>query len=224
MLLAGWYDQSELPELLAAADLLVLPSARESFGQVIVEAMACGVPAVAAASLGPAKIIDDGKTGWLFGVDDRAACADALVAATGDPAERARRADAGETAALARFTWPAVAGRLDGILRQVPRAVACGAAAQRRDDALAVAVERRLLRVVHEVDVELVDAERLELAQLGDVVLDRAEHAEAVDDLVGHELGVRVAGAPVVGVVVALAGADVVRQRLPVCRRPPRSA
>ena len=101
----------------------MLPSARESFGQVIVEAMACGVPAVAAASLGPAKIIDDGKTGWLFGVDDRAACADALVAATGDPAERARRADAGETAALARFTWPAVAGRLDGILRQVPRAV-----------------------------------------------------------------------------------------------------
>ena len=57
VLLAGWYDQSELPELLAAADLLVLPSARESFGQVIVEAMACGVPAVAAASLGPAKII-----------------------------------------------------------------------------------------------------------------------------------------------------------------------
>ena len=123
VLLAGWYDQAELPELLAASDLLVLPSARESFGQVIVEAMACGVPAVAAASLGPAKIIDDGRTGWLFDVDDRAACTDALVAATRDPLERARRAEAGEASALARFTWPAVSGRLDGILRQVPRAV-----------------------------------------------------------------------------------------------------
>ena len=120
-MLAGWYDQSELPELLAAADLLVLPSARESFGQVIVEAMACGVPTVAAASLGPAKIIKDGETGWLFDVDDRAAFADALVAAVGDPAERARRAAAGEVAALARFTWPAVSGRLDGILRRAVR-------------------------------------------------------------------------------------------------------
>ena len=96
----------------------MLPSARESFGQVIVEAMACGVPAVAAASLGPARIVRDGHTGWLFGVDDGGACADALVAATGDPAERARRAEAGELRALERFTWPAVAGRLDGILRQ----------------------------------------------------------------------------------------------------------
>ena len=119
--LAGWYDQSELPELLAAADLLVLPSARESFGQVIVEAMACGVPAVAAASLGPAQIVEDGETGWLFDVDDRAAFADALVDAVNDPAELARRARAGELAALERFTWPAVAGRLDGILRQVRR-------------------------------------------------------------------------------------------------------
>jgi glycosyltransferase involved in cell wall biosynthesis len=94
VLLAGWHDQSELPELLAASDLLVLPSARESFGQVIVEAMACGVPAVAAASLGPAQIIEDGETGWLFGVDDAAALADALVDAIDRPAERARRARA----------------------------------------------------------------------------------------------------------------------------------
>ena len=118
VLLAGWYDQSELPELLAAADLLVLPSVRESFGQVIVEAMACGVPAIAAASLGPAKIIDDGKTGWLFAVDDRAGLADALVAAVNDPDERARRARLGVQDANDRFTWAAIAGRLEGILQR----------------------------------------------------------------------------------------------------------
>jgi glycosyltransferase involved in cell wall biosynthesis len=118
VLLAGWHDQSELPELLAACDLLVLPSARESFGQVIVEAMACGVPAVAAASLGPAQIIEDGATGWLFGVDDRAALTEVLVDAVERPAERARRAQLGEQVALERFTWPAIAERLAGILRR----------------------------------------------------------------------------------------------------------
>ncbi|MCW2958022.1 MAG: glycosyl transferase group 1 [Solirubrobacterales bacterium] len=117
VLLAGWHDQSELPELLAAADLLVLPSSRESFGQVIVEAMACGVAPVAAASLGPAHIIEDGQTGWLFDVDDADALTDALAQAIDDEVERARRAAAAEQAALERFTWPAVAGRLERILR-----------------------------------------------------------------------------------------------------------
>ncbi len=124
VLLAGWHDQSELPELLAASDLLVLPSARESFGQVIVEAMACGVPAAAAASLGPAHIIDDGETGWLFGVNDRAALTAALVDAVDHPAERARRAARGEQAALDRFTWPAIAAELERILRGAARGVA----------------------------------------------------------------------------------------------------
>ena len=123
VLLAGWHDQSELPELLAASDLLVLPSVRESFGQVIVEAMACGVPAVAAASLGPAHIIDDGETGWLFGVHDRDGLRDALVDAVNDPAERARRAARAEQAALDRFTWPALAGQLEGILRDAAHPV-----------------------------------------------------------------------------------------------------
>ena len=43
----------------------------------------------------------------------------------------------------------------------------------------------------------VIDAEALELAQLRHVVLDRAQHAEALDDLVGHELGVGVPGPPV---------------------------
>jgi glycosyltransferase involved in cell wall biosynthesis len=122
VLLAGWHDQSELPELLAASDLLVLPSARESFGQVIVEAMACGVPAVAAASLGPRHIIDDGQTGWLFGLDDRAGLTDALVDAVNRPDERARRARLAEQAALDRFIWPAIGKQLEHVLRDAVRA------------------------------------------------------------------------------------------------------
>ncbi len=118
VLLAGWHDQSELPELMAASDLLVLPSARESFGQVIVEAMACGVPAVASAALGPAHIVDDGETGWLFDIHDRDGLTAALVDAVNRPAERIRRAKLGEQAALDRFTWPAIAGELEQILAE----------------------------------------------------------------------------------------------------------
>jgi glycosyltransferase involved in cell wall biosynthesis len=115
--LAGWHAQAELPELLSAADVLVLASCRESFGQVLVEAMACGVAPVAAASPGPAHIVDDGDTGWLFDVDDRAGLAAALVEAVDRPDERARRARRAERAAHERFTWPAIAGDLLGVLQ-----------------------------------------------------------------------------------------------------------
>ncbi len=90
--LAGWYGQEELPQLLNAADVFALASAREAFGQVLVEAMACGVPAIAANALGPASIVIDGETGWLFGVDDHDQLVDVLVEALTDADERARRA------------------------------------------------------------------------------------------------------------------------------------
>ena len=44
----GWRDHDELPAGLACSDLMVMPSIDESFGQVFVEAMACGVPVIAA--------------------------------------------------------------------------------------------------------------------------------------------------------------------------------
>jgi glycosyltransferase involved in cell wall biosynthesis len=130
--LAGWCGQAELPELLAAADLLVLASNRESFGQVIVEAMACGVPPVAAASPGPARIVDDGVTGWLVPVDDRDALADALVDAVDRPRERAARAAAAVEAARERFTWPAIANDLLRVLQDAQRDRPSGALSHRR--------------------------------------------------------------------------------------------
>jgi glycosyltransferase involved in cell wall biosynthesis len=103
----------------------VLPSERESFGQVIVEAMACGVPPVSSDSHGPSHIIDAGETGWLFDIDDRAGLVDALTEAVDDEGERRRRAALAEQAALDRFTWPAIAEQYERILReaaQVPQA------------------------------------------------------------------------------------------------------
>ena len=77
---------------------------------------------------------------------------------------------------------------------------------ERRDDVLAVRGQGGLLGVVLQVDANWSTPSSRSSAQPLEVVLDRAEHAEPVDDLVGHEVGVGVAGPAVLGVVVALAG------------------
>ena len=86
--LAGWHDHDELPDIFAASDVVVLPSVREQFGQVLVEGMACGLPAIAVAAHGPSEIVADGQTGWLVPPDDEEALAAALVMAVNDAPER----------------------------------------------------------------------------------------------------------------------------------------
>jgi len=114
--LAGWHEHDTLPAFLNAADATVLASVREQFGLVLVEGMACGRPAIAVDAFGPAEIVEDGRTGWLVPPDDEGALADALVACIDDADERARRGAAAREAALERWSWPALAGRLAGVL------------------------------------------------------------------------------------------------------------
>ena len=61
-----------------AADLLVLPSFREGFGMVLIEAAAIGVPAVASRIYGISCAVADGKTGLLFEVGNSKAMAEAM--------------------------------------------------------------------------------------------------------------------------------------------------
>ena len=108
--LAGWHEQDALPAFLSASDVLALASVREQFGQVLVEAMAIGLPLVAVDRYGPAEIVEPGRTGWLVEPDDRDALAAALVEAVNDPAERARRGAQARAVAFERYAWPALAG------------------------------------------------------------------------------------------------------------------
>jgi glycosyltransferase involved in cell wall biosynthesis len=114
--LAGWHRHETLPEFFAASDAVVVASEREQFGQVLVEGMACGLPAVAPRCLGPATIIEDGRTGWLAEPDDEDALAGALVEVVERPDERERRASAARAAVCERFAWPQVVARLATVL------------------------------------------------------------------------------------------------------------
>jgi glycosyltransferase involved in cell wall biosynthesis len=114
--LAGWHDHAELPEILAAGAAIVLASVGEQFGQVLVEGMAIGLPAIAVNDSGPAEIVRDGKTGWLVEPDDAGSLAGALIDAVNRPQERLRRGAAARADVAERFTWPVLAERVADVL------------------------------------------------------------------------------------------------------------
>jgi glycosyltransferase involved in cell wall biosynthesis len=117
--LAGWRGHEDLPLGLNAADLLVLPSVREQFGAVIVEAMACGLAALVVDAYGPAEIVDAGETGWLVPPDDEEAMAAALVEVVNGEEERRRRGERAYDAARSRYSWPALAQGLAQVYAEV---------------------------------------------------------------------------------------------------------
>lgn len=82
----GYKTDKELGKHLAAADVFVFPSRTDTFGLVVIEALACGVPVAAYPVQGPVDIIDNGETGYL----DEDLKAAATKALTLDP-DRCRR-------------------------------------------------------------------------------------------------------------------------------------
>jgi glycosyltransferase involved in cell wall biosynthesis len=121
--LAGWHDHEALPGFYSAADASVLASVCEQFGLVLVEGMACELPAVAVGRFGPADIVTPGETGWLVEPDDEASLTEALVEVVRDPAERRRRGAAAARDVAKRFAWPARAERLAGTLAEAAASV-----------------------------------------------------------------------------------------------------
>lgn len=65
-----WQHRNDIPDILAAADVVVCPSEFESFGVVNVEAMASGKPVVSTNNGGPREVVVDGVTGYLVAPDD----------------------------------------------------------------------------------------------------------------------------------------------------------
>jgi N-acetyl-alpha-D-glucosaminyl L-malate synthase BshA len=95
--------QDNVNELLPVADLMLMPSEMESFGLAALEAMACGVPAIATRVGGVPELIDDGVNGRLFEVGDVAGMAQAAIALLTDEPARRRMAEAARKTAQDRF-------------------------------------------------------------------------------------------------------------------------
>jgi glycosyltransferase involved in cell wall biosynthesis len=92
-------------DLIAAADLLVVPSLAEAFGLVLTEALYLGTPVVAARVGGITEIVDDGIDGVLVPPADSAALARAILQLLENPERRGRLATAGRRKMLARFRF-----------------------------------------------------------------------------------------------------------------------
>ena len=100
----GFLDGADLGRAVASMDTMFFPSETEAFGNVTLEAMACGVPVLAAAATGSENLIDDGHSGRLIARGAVADYAAALRAYALDPTLRARHGEAGELHSRS-FSW-----------------------------------------------------------------------------------------------------------------------
>ncbi|WP_119037226.1 glycosyltransferase family 4 protein [Hephaestia caeni] len=101
---AGFQSGDDLGRAVASMDVFFNPSITETFGNVTLEAMAAGVPVVAARATGAVDLIDEGVTGFLVPPREVSGYSQAIERIVGDPALRRRMGAAG-TACAAGYQW-----------------------------------------------------------------------------------------------------------------------
>jgi glycosyltransferase involved in cell wall biosynthesis len=116
----GWRE--EVPELLAAGDLFVLPSLAEHFGRVLIEAMAMARAVVATDAGGVPEIVVHGETGLLVPPADPRALAAAVGELLADPVRATRLGAAGRRHAETTFSAAGHAAAVERVYREVSRA------------------------------------------------------------------------------------------------------
>ncbi|MDQ1650348.1 MAG: hypothetical protein QOG60_2405 [Frankiaceae bacterium] len=104
--------------ILGASTLTCLPTIREALPTALIEAAACGVPAVASATSGVLEVVDDGRTGLLFPYGDEQRLADAVVELLADEPRRLAMGSAARQLAEQRFDAELWADNLHAVYRQ----------------------------------------------------------------------------------------------------------
>ena len=117
VLFVGSVSQRELPRYHASADLFVSPAVGgESFGIVLLEAMAAGLPVLASSIPGYRSVMKDGRQGRMFPPGDAFALADAAQTLLDNPRLRGAMAAEGRRTA-AEYDWPVVGRRVLEVYR-----------------------------------------------------------------------------------------------------------
>ncbi len=113
----GWRE--DVPEILAASDVFVMPSLAEHFGRVLVEAMAMGKPLVATDAGGTPEIVLHGETGLLVPPGRPEPLAGAVLALLNDSARAERLGTAGCRRARAAFSLARHAASVEALYEEL---------------------------------------------------------------------------------------------------------
>jgi glycosyltransferase involved in cell wall biosynthesis len=113
------FVEADKPALLAASDLLALPSADESFGIALVEAWAASKPVIGADVGAVAGIIDHGVNGLRYVYPHADSLAQAICTLLTQPAVAAHMGEAGLAKVRARYTWEQVVAEIRAVLNRV---------------------------------------------------------------------------------------------------------
>jgi len=109
-------DHDRVAEYYREADIFVFPSIFEAFPIPPIEAMAAGLPVIAARAGGAVESVIDGETGILVERDDSRALARAIAELAADPDRRASMGEAGRARAARHFSWASVTGDVERAL------------------------------------------------------------------------------------------------------------
>ncbi|MGF7169074.1 glycosyltransferase involved in cell wall biosynthesis [Sphingobium xanthum] len=107
----GFQAGDDLGRAVAGMDIFFMPSVTETFGNVTTEAMAAGVPVVAARATGAIDLVEDGVTGFLVPPQDVNAYADAIQRLIENPALRTSAGEAGHKR-VQGYEWDGVNARM----------------------------------------------------------------------------------------------------------------
>jgi glycosyltransferase involved in cell wall biosynthesis len=113
------WDRAVIAGLYRQADVFVLPSRLETWGDVFLEAMAFGLPCLGVAGQSMDDFIEPGETGCLVPPGDVQSLAAALAHLMADEPLRRRWGEAARKTAEERFTWDSVAGRILAVTETV---------------------------------------------------------------------------------------------------------
>jgi glycosyltransferase involved in cell wall biosynthesis len=107
--LHGWLGRRELLTAYQRADCVVNPSLYEGMPNVVLEAMACGLPVIASRVAGNDTVVRDQENGYLFGLDNPAVLGERLELLAGNRALGRSLGARGRAIALAEYSWGSVA-------------------------------------------------------------------------------------------------------------------